>query len=102
MSNLNDLSTLILIFGILAFVVSAIVEVIKELPFLKKTPTQLIVIITSLIVVPVTMFGMAAYFKTVIEWYMIFASFIAALIIAFIAMYGWERLTELAERMIKR
>lgn len=34
-----------------------------------------------------------------ILWYMILAAIMAGFIVAFVAMYGWEKLTELWKRM---
>ena len=51
---------------------------------------------------PVAMLGMMQYLKQPIEWYMVFASFVAAFIVALVAMDGWERVTELAEKLIKK
>ncbi len=51
------------------------------------------VIILSLILCPVCLLGLAAYYGVAIEWFMVFASFIAAFIVALVSMDGWERVT---------
>ena len=98
MANLTaDFSQFILFIGVLAFVVSVITEALKKWEwFDKKVPTALVVIC------PVAMLGMMQYLKQPIEWYMVFASFVAAFIVALVAMDGWERVTELAEKLIKK
>lgn len=102
MKIFTELSQVIMIIGILAFLVSAITEALKKWQwFNKKVPTALVVIGTSLILCPITMLGMAAYYQITIEWYMVFASFIAAFVVALIAMDGWERVIDLANRFIK-
>ena len=70
--------------------------------FDKKVPTALTVIILSLILCPVCLLGLAAYYGVAIEWFMVFASFIAAFIVALVSMDGWERVTELAEKLIRK
>ena len=40
--------------------------------------------------------------RVAIEWFMVFASFIAAFIVALVSMDGWERVTELAEKLIRK
>lgn len=104
MANLTaDFSQYILFIGVLAFVVSVITEALKKWEwFDKKVPTALVVICLSLVLCPVAMLGMMQYLKQPIEWYMVFASFVAAFIVALVAMDGWERVTELAEKLIKR
>ena len=65
--------------GVLAFLVSVIVQTIKEMPALKKVQTNVVALITSLILTPVAVIVLCTYYQIVIEWYYIFASFIARL-----------------------
>ena len=89
--------------GVMAFIVSIITEALKKWTwFDKKVPTALTVIILSLILCPVCLLGLAAYYGVAIEWFMVFASFIAAFIVALVSMDGWERVTELAEKLIRK
>lgn len=103
MELFKELSNVILYLGIMAFLVSVVTEVLKKWEWLRtKVPTALVVIAVSLILCPVSLIAVLMYFGLVITWYMVFASFIAAFIVAMIAMDGWERVTELAGRMIKK
>lgn len=99
MEKFTDISFLMMVFGILATVLSVITEITKELGPLKKIPTELQVIVTSLVLTPVTMLALAQYYKITVEWFMVFASFIAAFVIAYISMYGWEKLLGIYDRM---
>ena len=60
--------------GVLAFLVSIIVQVIKELPGLNKIPTSIVALVTSLILCPVALAVLCTYYKTAVTWYYIFAS----------------------------
>lgn len=103
MKIFTELSQVIALVGILAFLVSVITETLKKWQwFNKRVPTAIVVIAISLILCPLTILGMAAYYQITIEWFMVFASFIAAFVVALIAMDGWERITELAKRYIKK
>ena len=84
--------------GVLAFLVSAIVQTIKEMPELKKVQTNAVALITSLILTPASVIVLCTYYKIVIEWYYIFASFIAAFIVYLVSTGGWERVTEMWNR----
>lgn len=96
-----DVSQIVLFIGVMAFIVSIITEALKKWTwFDKKVPTALTVIILSLILCPVCLLGLAAYYGVAIEWFMVFASFIAAFIVALVSMDGWERVTELAEKLM--
>lgn len=72
-----DVSQIVLFIGVMAFIVSIITEALKKWTwFDKKVPTALTVIILSLILCPVCLLGLAAYYGVAIEWFMVFASFI--------------------------
>ena len=89
--------------GVMAFLVSCITETMKKWTwFDEKVPTALTVIVLSLILCPISMLGMAAYYGVPIDHFMVFTSFIAAFIVALVSMDGWERVTELAERFIRK
>lgn len=103
MNNIPDYSMLILFIGIMAFIVSVITEVFKTWKwFDERVPTPLVVIILSLVLTPVSLLALMSYYGRPVEWYEVFASFIAAFIVALVSMSGWERVTELAGRMIKK
>ncbi|MCI9679910.1 MAG: ribonuclease [Lachnospiraceae bacterium] len=75
--------------GVLAFLVAVIVQVIKELPWLKRIPTSVVALTVSLLLCPLAV---------VIVWYYVFASFIAAFIVYLVATGGWERVVEMWQR----
>ncbi len=98
-----DVTKLVGVIGLLAFIVSCIAEVLKHVKWLDDVlPTGIVVIVLSLVICPMAIFGMLAYAGQSITWFMVFASFIAAFIVALVAMDGWERVTELAGKLIKR
>ena len=84
--------------GVLAFLVSVIVQVIKEMPGLKRVQTNAVALATSLILTPVAVIVLCTYYQIVIEWYYIFASFIAAFIVYLVSTGSWERVTEMWNR----
>ena len=84
--------------GILAFMVSVIVQAIKEMPMLKKIQTNVVALAVSLILTPVAVVIFCMYYGIVIEWYYIFASFLAAFIVYLVSTGGWERITEIWNR----
>lgn len=84
--------------GILAFFVSVVVQVIKEMPILKKIQTNVVALAVSLILTPVAVVISCIYYGIVIEWYYVFASFLAAFIVYLVSTGGWERITEIWNR----
>lgn len=88
----------LMVVGGLAFVVSAIVQAIKELPWLQQIQTSVVALAVSMLLCPLAVVIACQYFKIVIVWYYIFASFIAAFVVYLVATGGWERVTGIWER----
>lgn len=84
--------------GVLAFVVAVFVQVIKELPWFQNIQTSVVALAVSLILCPLAVIIACQYFKIVIVWYYVFASFIAAFIVYLVATGGWERVAEMWQR----
>lgn len=98
---INNVTVIMSIIGTLAFVVSVITQVSKEIGFFAKIPTSLQVIILSITLTPISYIAYAQYSYIQIHWYMIVASIIAGFFVAFVAIFGWEKVSEIYSRMIK-
>ena len=92
------LSYLFIAIGVMAFLVSVITQVIKELPVIKNLPTSMVVIALSLVICPLAMLALLEYLKQPVTWYMVFACMLAAFVVALVSMDGWERLKEIWNR----
>ena len=95
---MENVSQAILAVAILAFVVSVITEVIKNIGVMKKVPTNLVVIVLSMVLTIVAFFAYAQYTSLVIVWYLVLAAIIAGFFVSFVAMYGWDKISELWSR----
>lgn len=84
--------------GVLAFLVSAITQVIKEMPALKNIQTNAVALVTALILCPVSVIIACQYFNIVITWYYVFASFVAAFIVYLVSTGGWEKVSAMWNR----
>ncbi len=84
--------------GVLAFFVSVVVQVIKEMPGLKKIQTNVVALAAALIITPVAVIILCMYFNVVITWYYVFASIMAAFIVYLVSTGGWERVKEMWNR----
>ena len=100
--NVNEMMTyasyLMMAIGVMAFLVSVITQVIKELPGLKAIPTAAGVIVLSLILCPTALVAVMMWMSRPITWYMIFACMIAAFVVALVALDGWERVSDMWQR----
>ena len=64
----------IALIGGLAFLVAIIVQVLKELPKLKKIPTSVVALVVSLILCPVTLIALCTWYAVKITWYYVMAA----------------------------
>lgn len=92
------LSQLVVAVGALAFIVSVITEAVKSIGVMKKVPTDIVVLTLSMALTVVAFIAYAQYASIAIVWYWIVAAIIGGFFVAFIAMYGWSKLTELWAR----
>lgn len=102
MNEIADFTALLTTLGILALLVSVITQVTKELKFLRKIPTSLQVTVTSIAITEIAYFANASYNKIPIEWYCIAGALVGGFVVAFIAMFGWEKLSDLYGRFRKK
>lgn len=89
------------VLGALAFMVSLITELLKDLPGIKKVPTKAFVILVSLVVTVAALLIYVAYIDIILLWYYVALAVFAAFVVAYIAMYGWDTLKELKDRFVK-
>lgn len=89
------ISYLTIIVGLMAGVVSAITQVIKEFPGLDNLPTKAVVIVISLLLCPAAFIMYASWKVIQVEAYMIFAVIIGSFFVALVAMDGWDKVYEI-------
>jgi hypothetical protein len=76
--------------GICAFLTSLVTEGLKNVKY----------IVAVVITTPVFL-ALMAFMDQVVEWYMVFASFLTSFVVAKVATSGWDDVTELAKRMLR-
>lgn len=96
-----NMTLILAVIGILAFFVSVITQVFKGVGALSRIPTDALVFVLSIGITVAAFVAYMQYIQMQILWYMILAAIMAGFIVAFVAMYGWEKLTELWKRMSK-
>ena len=98
---ITSISSLIAVIGALAFMVSIITQVFKGVGVLSKLPTDILVFVLSIGLTVIAFVAYMQYIQQAIIWYMIIAAIMAGFIVAFVAMYGWEKFSELWKRFNK-
>ena len=87
--------------GVLAFAVSVITQVIKDFPVLKKIQTNLLALILSMILTPLSVVALCQSQSNPsieITWYYMVAAVIAGFVVYLISTGGWERVSEIWNR----
>ena len=96
-----NITLLIGVIGVLAFAVSIITQVFKGVSGLKKIPTDILVFVLSIGITVTAFVAYMQYIQQTILWYMILAAIMAGFLVAFVAMYGWEKVSELWKRFYR-
>lgn len=96
-----NMTIILAVIGVLAFIVSVITQVIKGIGIFNKVPTDIVVFVLSIGITVVAFIAYMQYIQMAILWYMILASIVAGFVVAFVAMYGWEKLSDLWKRFGK-
>ena len=84
--------------GVLAFLVSIITQVIKEMPGLVNIQTNAVALVISLILCPLAVIILCIWLNIRIIWYYIIGAVIAAFIVYLVATGGWEKVSEMWTR----
>ena len=84
--------------GVLAFLVSVITQVIKEMPGLVNIQTNAVALVISLILCPLAVIILCIWLNIRIIWYYIIGAVIAAFIVYLVATGGWEKVSEMWNR----
>ena len=98
---ITNMTTILAVIGALAFMVSVITQVFKGVGVLAKIPTDILVFVLSIGMTVTAFVAYMQYIQQTILWYMILAAILAGFLVAFGAMYGWEKFAELWNRFKK-
>ena len=99
---ITSITSLVAVIGALAFMVSIITQVFKGVGVLSKVPTDILVFVLSIGLTVIAFVAYMQYIQQIIVWYMIIAAIMAGFMVAFVAMYGWEKFSELWQKFNKQ
>ena len=83
---------IVFLLGFVAFFVSAVTELTKEMAFLKNIPTMWQVVVLSVASWVGIFFTACSFGYCQRQWYLLVGSVMAGFFSAFVASYGWEKL----------
>lgn len=98
---MSNITIILAVIGAIAFIVSVITQVIKGVGIFAKIPTDGLVLVLSIGITVAAFVAYMQYVHMTILWYMVLAAIMAGFVVAFVAMYGWEKLSELWKRFGK-
>ena len=92
----------VLLIGLIATVVSVIVQAIKDVTIFKGLPTDLLVLVLSIVITILVILALCSYCVIAITWYIIIASIISGFFVSVVARDGWSTITSIYGRCIKK
>lgn len=84
-----------------AITVSLVTEGLKSIKWINSFPTKLVCYVVAITLTTPMMLALMAYMKVPVEWYMVFASFLASFVVAKVSMSGWDDVNELCKRLFR-
>lgn len=103
--NLNIIlengAVILTIIGAMATFVTIVTEFTKTWGFLDRIPTSLQVLAVSMLVSVLSVVIYVQMQKAEMIWYYIVGAIVLGWIVAYVSMYGWEKLTEMWGRFKK-
>ncbi|MET0017910.1 hypothetical protein [Oscillibacter sp.] len=91
--NITNITALITIIGALTVVVNLLTEVVKKSTW-NKIPTNILVVLLSVVLTLVAFFAYCQINAVAVLWYMVVAAVIVGLLVAYSAMFGFDKLKE--------
>ena len=88
--------------GVCAFFTAVVTEGLKRIRRINRLPTKLVCYVVALVLTTPVFLAMMAFMGQPVAWYMVFASFLASFVVAKVSMSGWDDVTELAGRLIRK
>lgn len=102
MSNIEtimtNLSVVLMAVAVLCTLITVITEFTKEIGILNGIPTDLQVLVLSIIICVIVFFAYLSYAKITFVWYYLVAVIFCSFIVAIICTKGWQYLTDIWKR----
>lgn len=89
------LAVILLVIGILAMMVSIIIEVTKDIAIIEQIPKDIKVVVLSLTLCIFSYFAYISYGGMDVIWYYLLGTIMASFVVSFIVLYGWSKFIEL-------
>ena len=88
----------LILVGVLAFLTSLIVQVVKELQGIKNIQTNVVALAVAAVLCIVAMLLLCTYYNMLVAWYYVVAALVTAFLVYLVATGGWEKLKAIWDR----
>ncbi len=96
-----DLSVILSIVGALVVLTNIITQVLKKATW-EKLPTNILVIVISMALTLAAFFTYCSIKSIAVVWYMVVAAIILGFLVAYAAMFGFDKLRQTLEGIQKK
>lgn len=93
MDSLLNLSAVLSIVGVLVVLTNIIVQVLKKVTW-GKLPTNILAVAVAMVLTLVAFFAYCQIKAITVVWYMVVAAVVLAFLVAYAAMFGFDKLKE--------
>ena len=98
----SNVSTILIVIAVICTLISIITEFTKEIGFLNRIPTDLQVLVLSIVICTIAFFAYMSYAEITFVWYYLVAVVFAAFVIAIICAKGWDYLINIWKRFFRK
>lgn len=98
----SNVTTILIVIAAICTLVSVITEFTKEIGVLNRIPTDLQVLVLSVIICTIGFFAYLSYAGIAFVWYYLVAVVFAAFIVAIICTKGWDYLINIWKRFFRK
>lgn len=101
MDSVLNLSVILSIVGVLVVLTNIIAQVVKKVTW-GKLPTNILAVIVSMALTLVAFFAYCQINAIVVVWYMVVAAVVLGFLVAYAAMFGFDKLKEALTKLNKQ
>ena len=101
MEGILNWSTVLTLVGILVMLTNIVVQLLKKVTW-GKLPTNILAVIVSMALTLVTFFAYCQIKSITAGWYMIVAAVVLGFLVAYAAMFGFDKLKEALTELNKQ
>lgn len=101
MENVLNWPVILSVVGVLMVLTNVLVQVLKKVTW-GKIPTNILAILVSMVLTLGAFFAYCQIKSIAVVWYMVFAAVVLGMLVAYAAMFGFDKLREAIGQISKQ